>query len=108
MENLVDKKGMLRGVWQFNNSSPKQKLHPYLLKKRGSNTQTFDVSMNGKSNNYKGFTIAEFMDLLLNQKFNEHTSVRMTPALGSRREGAGWLMRNLTVAKYFQDEPIKI
>ena len=99
MESLVIENDMLKGVWQYNNSSPKEKLYPYLLRKRGASTKTFDVSMNGKSNNYKPFTIAQFMDIVVNKKFNESTSVRMMPASGDRSKGGGWLMRNLTVEK---------
>lgn len=96
LENLL-KNEMLLCAWQYNDKSPRQKLHPYLIQKQGSSVKTFDVSLDGKSKNYKGYSLDQFIDLLLNQKYNQHSTVRMMPETGDRSQGGGWLIRNLDI-----------
>jgi len=103
MEDLFIENDMLKGVWQYNDKTPREKLYPYLIKKNGAVSKTIDVSVNGKSNNYKGFTVSQFLERLLNEKYSDNACVRMMPASGNRSEGGGWLIKNLIVEKALKD-----
>jgi hypothetical protein len=92
---MVNEDSYLLGAWQYNNESPPEKIYPYLFKKRGATERTFDVSLSGRSNKYKGIPISEFIDGLASGRYPEAATVRMKQLNVPNTKGNGWLIRNL-------------
>ena len=94
---MLNDQGILLGAWQYDNSTPKDRLYPYLIKKRGATEKTFDVSLSGGSNDYRGVPGAEFIKKLVSGAYPSSATVRMRSLSASGSKGNGWLIKNITV-----------
>jgi hypothetical protein len=84
--------GYLTCFWQEVGKGTKQKVHPYLIKKRGSYTKTLDISIDGKSQNYKGWSVGHFIETFIANGFPKHATIRMK---APDTKGNGRLIKNL-------------
>lgn len=100
---LIDENGFLQYAWQLNNNQPPAKVYPYLAKKRGAIEKTFDVSLTGKSTDYRGVPATEFIRKLANRTYPESASVRMKEMNKKTARGNGWLIRNITIERALFD-----
>lgn len=96
-KKFISEDGFLSYAWQLNNNQPRAKLYPYLVKKRGITEKQFDVSLTGKSNEYRGVAVTEFILKLVNRAYPESACVRMKEMSENSTKGNGWLIRNITV-----------
>lgn len=100
---MIDDDGYLYLAWQYNNETPKKKIYPYLVKKRGDTEKTFDVSLSGKSTDYKGISPSSFIEKLVSGSFQNVATVRMKPMRTPGSQGNGWLIRNIKVETALSD-----
>lgn len=94
---MLNDQGLLLDAWQYDNSVPRDKIYPYLIKKRGATEKTFDVSLSGASTDYRGVPSAEFIRKLVAGAYPSSATVRMRSLNTSGSKGNGWLIRNMTV-----------
>jgi hypothetical protein len=92
---MLNEQGILLGAWQYDNSNPRDKIYPYLVKKRGATEKTFDVSLSGSSSDYRGVCQAEFIRKLKAEFYPSSATIRMRSLSASGSKGSGWLIRNI-------------
>ena len=92
---MVNEDGFLLDAWLYNNDKPPKILYPYLVQKRGATERSFDVSISGKSDEYRGISVNEFVESLILCRFPESATVRMKPLNSKGTPGNGWLIRNI-------------
>lgn len=95
--SVIDEEGFLIAAWQLNNEKPPKKIYPYLVQKRGDSEKTFDVSLSGKSNSYRGIEPEAFTRKLLSGSFPDEATVRMKARGRPGVPGNGWLIRNIRI-----------
>lgn len=95
--SVIDEEGFLIAAWQLNNENPRKKIYPYLVQKRGDSEKTFDVSLSGKSNSYRGIEPVAFMRKLVSSSFPDEATVRMKERGKAGAKGNGWLIRNIRI-----------
>jgi hypothetical protein len=94
---MLNDKGILLGAWQYDNSNPRDKIYPYLVKKKGATEKTFDVSLSGGSSDYRGVDPDEFVRKLKAESYPSSATVRMRSLTPSGSKGNGWLIRNINI-----------
>jgi hypothetical protein len=94
---MFDESGFLIGAWQPAKSYPKEKVSPYLVKKRGAKEKMFDVSLSGRSDDYKGVPPDEFIRKLLAGSYPSSATVRMKSPKLIGLSGNGYLIRNMSI-----------
>lgn len=94
---MLNEKGILIGAWQPAKSNPGEKVYPYLVKKRGAVQKTFDVSLSGRSDDYKGVDPEEFLRKLIAGSYPSGATVRMKSPKLLGVSGNGYLIRNMGI-----------
>jgi 5-methylcytosine-specific restriction endonuclease McrA len=95
--SIIDEDGFLIAAWQFNKEKTPKKIYPYLVQKRGESQKTFDVSLSGKSNSYRGIQPEIFTRKLVIGSFPAESTVRMKERGKPGASGNGWLIRNMRI-----------
>ncbi len=92
---MLNEQGFLIGAWQAAKSNPSMKVFPYLVKKKGATRKTFDVSLSGRSTDYRGVEPDEFVRRLQAESYPSSATVRMKPLRAAGQSGNGYLIRNM-------------
>lgn len=96
----ITEDGFLLDIWSTNRQGVR--VYPYYVSKRGSSVEgTFDVSISGASDDYRGVTLDRLIDLFAQGAFERGAQLRMSPR--GPKKGAGFAPLKGTISPAFLD-----
>jgi hypothetical protein len=100
MSLKVSPNGFFTELWAINSKG--EMVYPHIKSKRGSSEKGFEITLNGKKEDYHIVNLEKLLSHIANGDFDNIGRVRMKPLKGGQSNG--FAIRKSTMSKALLDE----